>query len=71
MSQEAKVIALEHLVLTLLEDMKVRSGSHPEALVERAISSIRSSSYPGDEERMQAAVGALKDLWTLVGAKKP
>ncbi|EGH74631.1 hypothetical protein [Pseudomonas syringae] len=71
MSQEAKVIALEHLVLTLLEDMKVRGGSQPDALVERAIRSIKSSRYPGDEERTEAAVGALKDLWTLVGAKKP
>ncbi|AKF46365.1 hypothetical protein ACQJ22_01230 [Pseudomonas fragariae (ex Marin et al. 2024)] len=71
MSQEAKVIALEHLVLTLLDEMRVRCGSLPDALVERAISSIKSSKYPGDEERSEAAVGALKDLCTLVGTKKP
>lgn len=70
MSQDAKVIALEHLVLTLLAEMELRCGSQPESLVEKAISSIKTASYPGDPERTDAAVGALQDAWTLIGLKK-
>jgi len=69
MSNEAKVIALEHLVVALLKDLEVRKGIPSQPIVEAALHSIKHSDYPGDAERRLEAVGALQDLWSLIGAE--
>jgi hypothetical protein len=69
MSQEAKVIALEHMVVTLMKELETRCGSQPEVLVDRAIHSMKTANYPGEADRSSAAVGALQDLWALLGTK--
>ncbi|MEB5935601.1 MULTISPECIES: hypothetical protein [Pseudomonas] len=66
MTQEAKVIALEHLVFSLLRELDGRGGIDRDEIVDRALRSIQEGGYPGDPERREAAVGALKDAATLI-----
>lgn len=69
MSQEAKVIALEHVVFQLLKELELRGGIRSEMILERASNSIATSEYPGDPERRDQTSGALKDAWAFLGAK--
>ena len=69
MSQDAKVIALEHVVFQLLKELELVSGIDSEIIMERALHSIATNDYPGDSERTEAAAGALKDAWTFLGKK--
>lgn len=66
MSQEAKIIALEHLVFSLLKELDGRDGIDRDEIVDRALRSIQQAGYPCDQERREAAVGALKDAATLI-----
>ena len=69
MSQEAKIIALEHLVFQLIKELELRNGIPAEMILERSLGAIKSRDYPGDPERIDAAAGALKDAWTFLGKK--
>ncbi|MFT0517309.1 hypothetical protein [Pseudomonas faucium] len=66
MTQEAKIIALEHLVFSLLRELDERDGIDRDEIVDRALKSIQGGAYPGDPERRDAAVGALKDAATFI-----
>jgi len=66
MAQEAKIIALEHLVFSLLRELDGRDGIDRDEIVDRALKSIQESAYPGDPDRRDAAVGALKDAATFI-----
>ncbi|MCM2461040.1 hypothetical protein HGO40_11170 [Pseudomonas sp. CG7] len=67
MSQEAKIIALEHLVVRLMKELQVKSGISSNIIFEKARTEILTSNYPGDPERQEAAKGALEDLAALIG----
>lgn len=67
MSQEAKIIALEHLVVRLMKELQLRSGISSNVIFESARTEIMTSKYPGDPERQDAAKGALEDLAALIG----
>ncbi|ONH50938.1 hypothetical protein SAMN04490182_2031 [Pseudomonas cedrina] len=69
MSQEAKIIALEHIVFQLLKELDLRHGLSSDMILERALGSIQSKDYPGDPVRAAAASGALKDAWAFLGKK--
>lgn len=69
MSQEAKIIALEHVVFQLLKELELRGGISSDMILNSALGSIKNNAYPGDPERTDAAVGALKDVWTFLGKK--
>ncbi|KPA87335.1 hypothetical protein PF66_06158 [Pseudomonas asplenii] len=66
MSQEAKVIALEHLVFSLLRELDGLGSIDRDQIVDRALKSIKEAAYPGDPERRDAAVGALQDAAMLI-----
>ncbi|MCF5225751.1 hypothetical protein [Pseudomonas syringae] len=66
MSQEAKVIALEHLVITLIKELKVSQEIQPEIVYEQALYSIMSGRYPAEQEKKTAAAGALQDVVALI-----
>ena len=69
MSQEAKIIALEHVVFQLLKELELRGGISSDMILNSALGSIQNNAYPGDSGRIDAAVGALKDAWTFLGKK--
>ena len=59
MSQEAKVIALEHLVFSLLRELDSRDSVNRDEVVDRALASIEGAGYLG-EGSQQEATEALK-----------
>ncbi|MNH35364.1 hypothetical protein D3C79_960380 [compost metagenome] len=66
MSQEAKIIALEHLVLVLLQELEARIGIDQGEMIGRALKSIHEGLYPHDQELKEAVAGALKDAASLI-----
>lgn len=66
MSQEAKIIALEHLVLVLLRELDARIGIDQGELIGRALKSVHEGPYPHDQDLKEAVTGALKDAASLI-----
>ncbi|QKJ73434.1 hypothetical protein HRH33_12875 [Pseudomonas rhodesiae] len=66
MPQEAKVAALEHLVVALLSEIQRLGGSRIENIYDAARASILEGNYPSDDDSRYAAKGALEDMATLI-----
>jgi carbamoylphosphate synthase small subunit len=66
MTQEAKIDALEHVVTTLMKELKLRQGLDPEWIFEKTKSSIMGSNGPGGPTQKAEAMDALQALRTLI-----
>ncbi len=66
MTLNAKVEALQHLVVALLEEGKKRHGTLPEWALDRAERSIMGSSGPQSAEYKAEAVRELDQLRALI-----
>jgi len=66
MTQEAKIVALEHLVAQLVNQIHKLGGARSENIYEAAIASVMNSEYIDDQELKYAAKGALEDMATVI-----
>ncbi|WP_433735000.1 hypothetical protein [Pseudomonas monteilii] len=66
MTLNAKIDALEHLVVALLEESRKRHGILPEWVFDRAHSSIMGSNGPQSAEYKAEAVKELDQLRALI-----
>ncbi|NBF03981.1 hypothetical protein GV819_16945 [Pseudomonas sp. Fl5BN2] len=65
MTVNAKIDALEHLVVALLREGKKRHGIEPDSIFEKAESSIMGSNGPGTTHKAEA-MKELKHLRSLL-----
>lgn len=66
MSQEAKILALEHLVAQLVNQIHQSGGGRSENIYQAAITAVMTSEYIDDQELKYAAKGALEDMATVI-----
>jgi len=69
MDADARLAALEHLVIALLKEQSLRAGHPPEAVFNIAAGSIMGSNGPGGPKEKAEARKALENIQLMTGVK--
>jgi len=69
MDTDARLAALEHLVIALIKEQSLRAGHPPEAVFRVAAGAIMGSNGPGGPKEKAAAREALENIQLVGGIK--
>lgn len=67
MDADARLAALEHLVIAIIKELSLRAGHPPEAVFNIAAGSIMGSDGPGGPREKAAAREALENIQLMAG----